>query len=58
LIEVEGLAGLVREPSRLGQLEGIRVGQKVVDVKLLQFADDTLFFYDSLVEKKYLIAVI
>jgi len=44
LIVAEGLAGLVREASRLGVLEGLKVGHKHVDVKLLQFADDTLFF--------------
>jgi len=39
----EGLAGLVREATRIGVLEGVRVGQKGVEVSLLQFADDTLF---------------
>ena len=44
LIATEGLAGLVKETSRIGVLEGVRVGYNCVDVKLLQFADDTLFF--------------
>jgi len=44
LIVVEGLAGLVREATRVGLLDGIGVGSKAFDVKLLQFADDTLFF--------------
>lgn len=44
IIVVEGLAGLVREASRIGILEGVKVGYKNVDVNLLQFADDTLFF--------------
>jgi len=44
LIATEGLAGLVKEASRIGVLEGVRVGYNCVDVKLLQFADDTLFF--------------
>jgi len=44
LIVAEGLAGLVREASRIGVLEGVKVGRNSIDVKLLQFADDTLFF--------------
>jgi len=41
---VEGLAVLVREASRVGILEGVYVGKKEVEVKFLQFADDTIFF--------------
>jgi len=44
LIVVEGLAGLVREASRTGVLEGVGVGYNRVDIKLLQCTDDTLFF--------------
>ena len=44
LIVVEGLVGLVREATRIGALEGVKVGVKGVDVKLLQFVDDTVFF--------------
>ena len=40
----EGLARLVREASRKGILEGICVGNKGVEVKLLQFTYDTIFF--------------
>ena len=43
LIVAEGLASLVREATRIGVLEGIKVGEKEVEVTLLQFADDTLF---------------
>jgi len=43
LIMTEGLAVLVREATRIGVLEGVRLGQKGVEVSLLQFADDTLF---------------
>ena len=42
IIVAEGLAGLVREASRIGILEGVKVGNKSVEVNLLQFADDTL----------------
>jgi len=40
----EGLAGLIRKASIKGVLEGFCVGNKGVDVKLLQFVDDTIFF--------------
>ena len=33
----------MREATRIGVLEGVRVGQNGVEVSLLQFADDTLF---------------
>jgi len=41
------LARLVREATRIGVLEGVRVGQRGVEVSLLQFADDTLFVCQS-----------
>jgi len=44
IIVAKGLAGLVRKASKIGILEGVGVGSNNVDVKLLQFADDTLFF--------------
>jgi len=44
IIVVEGLAGLVRAALSKGFLEGIKVGYKGVEINLLQFADDTLFF--------------
>jgi len=44
LIVGEGLAGLVRKASTIGMLEGVKVGIKGVEVKLLQFADDMVFF--------------
>ena len=34
----------MRETTRIGALKGGKVGVKGVDVKLLQFADDTVFF--------------
>jgi len=40
LIVAEGLAGLVRETSRIGILKGVRMGQIGVEVNLLQFIDD------------------
>jgi len=44
VIVVEGCAGMVREASRTEVLEEIRVGRLGVEIKLLQFVDDTLFF--------------
>jgi len=35
---------LVREVSRVGILEGVIIRKGEVEVKLLQFADDTVFF--------------
>lgn len=43
LIVAEGLTGLVRSAMDVGKLEGLRVGTtEVVEVSILQFADDTL----------------
>jgi len=43
LIVAQGLAGLVNQATRKNLLSGIKVGDKKVEVNLLQFADDTLF---------------
>ena len=43
----EGLAGLVRQSVKANLLSGIKVGSKEVEVSFLQFADDTLFFYEE-----------
>ena len=43
LIVTKGLAVLVREATRIGVLEGVRLDQKGMEVSLLQFAYDTLF---------------
>ena len=48
LIVTKRLAGLVIEASRKGVLEGVCVGNKGVEVKLLQFTDDTIFFSANL----------
>ena len=44
LIVVEGLAGLVRAAVSNDIYEGVEVGLKRIEVNLLQFADDILFF--------------
>jgi len=44
LIVVEGLTRLVRKAKRVGLFKGVEVGTQRVQVDLLQFVDDTLFF--------------
>jgi len=46
LVVAEGLSGLVREARRASFFKGVEVGSLRVQVDLLQFADDTLFFYE------------
>ena len=41
---MEGLTGLVRETSRIEVFEAVRVDSNGIEVKILQYADDTLFF--------------
>jgi len=45
LIAAEGLSGLVREAKKANLLKGVEVGIHRVQVDLLQFAYDTLFFW-------------
>jgi len=52
---VKGLVGFVREASKKGLLKGVRVGSKSVEVKLLEFADDTLFFFQPQLQCAYVI---
>ena len=44
LCEAEGLAALTREAEAKSLFEGVKVGDHQLEVHLLQFADDTLFF--------------
>ena len=44
LIVAKGLAGIVRHALCKNVFEGVRVGLDGVEVSLLQFGDDTLFF--------------
>lgn len=39
----EGLSGMMRQTVFLHLFEGFKVGTEVIEVSLLQFADDTLF---------------
>jgi len=44
LIAIEGLTGLVKEAKRASLVKDVEVGSLRVQVHLLQFANDTLFF--------------
>jgi len=44
LIVAEGLTGLVRQAVKANLLSGLRIGRKEVELSILQFVDDTLFF--------------
>jgi len=47
LVVAEGLAGLVRQASKLNLLKGEKVGRNETECCLLQFADDTLFMCED-----------
>ena len=47
LIVAEGLTCLVRVAAKKKLLEGIKVGEKNIEVNMLQFADDTLFLSEA-----------
>ena len=50
LIVAQGLVGLVKQATRKNLFSGLKVGDKKVEVNLLQFADDTLFVCESNVQ--------
>jgi len=47
LIVVEGLVGLVGQASRSGVLEGVKAGNREVEVKMLQLSNDTIFLVNQ-----------
>jgi len=49
IIVAEGLSGLMREAKSASMFKGVEVGSQTVQVDLLQFVDDTLFFYNSII---------
>jgi len=49
LIVSEGLTRLVREAKRAGLFKGVEMGTQKVQVNLLQFADDTIFFLQTFI---------
>jgi len=44
LIAVEGLAGMSRMADEKGLIDSLEIGYKKVEVNMLQYANDTLFF--------------
>ena len=50
LIVAQGVAGLVKQATRKNLFSGLKVGDKKMEVNLLQFADDTLFVCESNVQ--------
>jgi len=47
IVVAEGLASLVRQAVRVNLLTGLKIGRKEVEVSILQFADDTMFFCEE-----------
>jgi len=47
IIVAEGLARLVRQAIKVNLLSGVKIGRKEVEVRFLQYADDTLFFCEE-----------
>jgi len=45
LILAEELAGAVRQVESKGMLVGISVGNKNIVVSMIQFVDDTIYFF-------------
>lgn len=43
-IVVEGLNGMMREAMERNMLQGFLVGREKVEINILQYADDTIFF--------------
>jgi len=61
IIVAEGLSGLVREAKKGNLFSGWEVGRERVQVDLLQFADDTIFFcklsYDNVLAIKAILRI-
>jgi len=47
ILVAEGLAGLERQALKANLMHRVKIGSKEVEVNLLQFADDTLFFCED-----------
>jgi len=57
-IVAEGLSGLLREAIDKKMYTGFAVGRDKVDVSILQYADDTIFFGEASMENTKAIKVI
>ena len=58
LIAAQGLSGLVNQVARKEVFSGLKVNTKNVEVKLLQFADDTFIMCESNIQNIIVIKVI
>jgi len=47
LIAAEGLAGVSRMTIEKNLIDSLEVGDKKIKVNMLQYANDTLFFYEA-----------
>ena len=47
ILAAEGLADLVRQAVKASLLSGIKIGRKEVELCILQFAYDTVFFCED-----------
>jgi len=47
IVVAEGLAGLVRQAAKANLLSSLKIGRKKVELCILQFADDTMFFCED-----------
>ena len=54
----EGLAGVVRKAIEKEFLESLEIGDKSIKVNMLQYADDTLFFYKANAKSVFVIKAI
>ena len=58
LIVAEGLVGVVRKEVETDLVESLEVGVKKVKVNMLQYVDDTLFFYKTAMKSVFSIKAI
>ena len=49
-IVVEGLTGLMREALKANKYKGLLVGKDGIEISILQYADDTIFFSEASVQ--------
>nr|KYP49583.1 LINE-1 reverse transcriptase isogeny [Cajanus cajan] len=54
-IVAEGLSGLMREAEKHNRFNSVKVGQNQVEVSLVQYADDTMFFGEASLQNVFLI---
>ena len=50
-IVVEGLMGLMREALKENKYKGLLVGKDGIEISILQYVDDTIFFGEASMQK-------